>query len=267
MPGAGDLPAGEFSAILDSPDTDFPLFAPPSEPVSDTKYAIGLHAAGLIKDGGSLQIGIGQVGDALAQGLILRLAFVVALRLGGGGRRRRAGRARAAVPRCGRRPRSLSDLALPLAAALGTWFLVRGVRRAPSDPATAGVTGFVAAMTAATAAAGFALLGNPYALLLVVPARHAPRAPARFGVVVRLGVVALGLAGVALVVGLVAGPGDLGAETPARIARAIADGSLSAGVVVGLVLLLAAAAQLVAIVSGLTARLLRAGDDASRGLA
>ena len=42
----------EFSAILDSPDTDFPLFAPPSEPVSDTKYAIGLHAAGLIKDGG-----------------------------------------------------------------------------------------------------------------------------------------------------------------------------------------------------------------------
>ncbi len=72
MPGAGDLPAGEFSAILDSPDTDFPLFAPPSEPVSDTKYAIGLHAAGLIKDGGTLQIGIGQVGDALAQTLILR---------------------------------------------------------------------------------------------------------------------------------------------------------------------------------------------------
>ncbi|MEH6950118.1 acetyl-CoA hydrolase/transferase C-terminal domain-containing protein [Nitrobacter sp. NHB1] len=72
MPGAGDLPASEFSAILDSPDTDFPLFAPPSEPVSDTKYAIGLHAAALIKDGGSLQIGIGQVGDALAQSLILR---------------------------------------------------------------------------------------------------------------------------------------------------------------------------------------------------
>ena len=72
MPGAGDLPAGEFSAILDSPDTDFPLFAPPSEPVSDTKYAIGLHAAGLIRDGGTLQIGIGQVGDALAQSLILR---------------------------------------------------------------------------------------------------------------------------------------------------------------------------------------------------
>jgi hypothetical protein len=72
MPGAGDLPAEHFSAMLDSPNTDFPLFAPPSEPITDTKYAIGLHAAGLIRDGGTLQIGIGQVGDALAQGLIVR---------------------------------------------------------------------------------------------------------------------------------------------------------------------------------------------------
>ena len=72
MPGAGDLPAEAFSAVLDSPQTDFPLFAPPSEPITDTKYAIGLHAAGLVRDGGTLQIGIGQVGDALAQGLIVR---------------------------------------------------------------------------------------------------------------------------------------------------------------------------------------------------
>src|SRR6266567_7906677 len=72
MPGAGDLPAEEFSAVLDSPETDFPLFAPPSEPITDTKYAIGLHAAGLVRDGGTLQIGIGKVGDALAQGLIVR---------------------------------------------------------------------------------------------------------------------------------------------------------------------------------------------------
>ena len=72
MPGLGDLPGNEFSAVLDSPATDFPLFAPPAEPISDTKYAIGLHAAGLVPDGGTLQIGIGQVGDALAQGLIVR---------------------------------------------------------------------------------------------------------------------------------------------------------------------------------------------------
>jgi acyl-CoA hydrolase len=72
MPGAGDLPGEEFSAVLESPETEFPLFAPPSEPVPDSKYAIGLHAAGLVRDGGTLQIGIGQAGDALAQGLILR---------------------------------------------------------------------------------------------------------------------------------------------------------------------------------------------------
>jgi hypothetical protein len=72
MPGAGDLSADEFSAVLDSPETDFPLFAPPSEPITDTKYAIGLHAANLVHDGGTLQIGIGQVSDALAQGLIVR---------------------------------------------------------------------------------------------------------------------------------------------------------------------------------------------------
>jgi Acetyl-CoA hydrolase/transferase C-terminal domain len=72
MPGPGDLPADEFAAVLDSSESDFPLFAPPAEPISDTKYAIGLHAAGLVRDGGTLQIGIGQVGDALAQGLIVR---------------------------------------------------------------------------------------------------------------------------------------------------------------------------------------------------
>jgi hypothetical protein len=72
MPGPGDLPAEEFSAVLESPETDFPLFAPPSEPITDTKYAIGLHTAGLVRDGGTLQIGIGQIGDALAQGLTVR---------------------------------------------------------------------------------------------------------------------------------------------------------------------------------------------------
>src|SRR6516165_2784304 len=72
MPGPGDLPAETFSAVLDSPETDFPLFAPPAEPISDRKYAIGLHAASLVRDGGTLQIGIGQIGDALAQGLVIR---------------------------------------------------------------------------------------------------------------------------------------------------------------------------------------------------
>src|SRR3979411_549475 len=55
MPGAGDLAADEFSAVLDSPATDFPLFAPPAEPIGDTKYAIGLHAAARMCGGGPAQ--------------------------------------------------------------------------------------------------------------------------------------------------------------------------------------------------------------------
>jgi hypothetical protein len=72
MPGEGDIGADEFVGVLEGADVEFPLFAPPAEPISDRKYAIGLHVAGLVRDGGTLQIGIGQIGDALAQALILR---------------------------------------------------------------------------------------------------------------------------------------------------------------------------------------------------
>lgn len=51
---------------------DWPLFAPPREPVSLADHAIGLNIARLIPDGGTLQIGIGSIGDAVAASLILR---------------------------------------------------------------------------------------------------------------------------------------------------------------------------------------------------
>ncbi len=72
MHGEADLPAGDFDFILDSPPTGFSLFAPPHEPIGDAEYAIGLHTAPLVPDGGTLQIGIGKDGDAVAQALILR---------------------------------------------------------------------------------------------------------------------------------------------------------------------------------------------------
>lgn len=72
MPGEAVLPAGEFDIILDGPDRDRPLFVVPREPVSAADHAIGIHAASLVKDGGTLQIGIGSLGDALTAGLILR---------------------------------------------------------------------------------------------------------------------------------------------------------------------------------------------------
>ncbi len=72
MPGDADLPAGEFDMMLESPQTDFALFAPPREPIDLAEYAAGLHAARTVVDGGTLQIGIGSLGDAVTQALILR---------------------------------------------------------------------------------------------------------------------------------------------------------------------------------------------------
>jgi acyl-CoA hydrolase len=72
MPGDGEISAEEFHAILDAPGYDFPLFAPPKEPIDLYEYAAGFHVARMVPDGGTLQIGIGQEGDAAAHALILR---------------------------------------------------------------------------------------------------------------------------------------------------------------------------------------------------
>jgi acyl-CoA hydrolase len=72
MPGDGDLPESAFDFVYENLKTDFPLFAPPKQPVPLTAYAIGLHVATLVEDGGTLQIGIGAEGDAAAKGLIIR---------------------------------------------------------------------------------------------------------------------------------------------------------------------------------------------------
>lgn len=72
MPGNAELPAESFDAILDAPSVEFPPFAIPKRPVSTEEYVAGLHAASLVKDGGTIQIGIGALGDAVTYALILR---------------------------------------------------------------------------------------------------------------------------------------------------------------------------------------------------
>jgi hypothetical protein len=72
MAGEAELAPDEFDYILESPPTDFPLFAPPREPIDLAEYAAGLHVARMIADGGTIQIGIGSLGDAVAQALVLR---------------------------------------------------------------------------------------------------------------------------------------------------------------------------------------------------
>ena len=72
MAGGASLEDGEIDMLLDGETRDFPLFGPPKEPVPLTEYAAALQVARLIPDGGTLQIGIGSMGDAVAQALILR---------------------------------------------------------------------------------------------------------------------------------------------------------------------------------------------------
>ena len=70
--GTAVAPEGYFDLVLDLPGPAPPLFALPRHPVSDAEYAIGLRASTLVRDGGTLQIGIGSLSDALCHALILR---------------------------------------------------------------------------------------------------------------------------------------------------------------------------------------------------
>lgn len=72
MTGQAEVGEEFFNAIIDQPEYEHPLFAVPREPISSTDYMIGLHASTLIADGGSLQIGIGALGDAFVYASQLR---------------------------------------------------------------------------------------------------------------------------------------------------------------------------------------------------
>ncbi|MEO3385889.1 acetyl-CoA hydrolase/transferase C-terminal domain-containing protein [Mesorhizobium sp. CAU 1741] len=72
MGGKAVLPASRFAHMLETPGNEPRLFATPKQPVSDADHAIGIHVASLVKDGGTLQIGIGSLGDAVAAALVMR---------------------------------------------------------------------------------------------------------------------------------------------------------------------------------------------------
>ncbi|MEX2964461.1 acetyl-CoA hydrolase/transferase C-terminal domain-containing protein [Microbulbifer sp. TYP-18] len=72
LAGDSELPATEFDLILEGEQFDTPPFPVPSLPVSLTDYAIALQISTLIADGGSLEIGIGTLGDAICHVLGIR---------------------------------------------------------------------------------------------------------------------------------------------------------------------------------------------------
>lgn len=70
--GEAEVPAEFFDAVLVSDEIRHSLFAPPRIPVDREEYLIGLHASRLIRDDGTLQIGIGALSDAVVYALLLR---------------------------------------------------------------------------------------------------------------------------------------------------------------------------------------------------
>ena len=72
MPNDAQIPESEFAHILEGECTNSTLFNVPKASIDLATYAAGFHASSLVKDGGTLQIGIGSAGDAVAYALILR---------------------------------------------------------------------------------------------------------------------------------------------------------------------------------------------------
>lgn len=61
-----------FDLLLDRVRYEHDLYGPPNLPIGLVEHAIGLNAAALVRDGGTLQLGIGELGDACVYALQLR---------------------------------------------------------------------------------------------------------------------------------------------------------------------------------------------------
>lgn len=72
--GSATVAEDYFDAVLTPPGPHPKLFGLPRQPVTDADYAIGFYASTLVADGGTLQIGIGALADALCHALALRHA-------------------------------------------------------------------------------------------------------------------------------------------------------------------------------------------------
>ncbi|NWA04319.1 acetyl-CoA hydrolase/transferase family protein [Pseudomonas gingeri] len=73
MPGDSEIDREAFDLLIDEQEQST-LFSTPNMPVDCQDHFIGLHASTLVRDGGTLQIGIGSMGDALTAALLARHA-------------------------------------------------------------------------------------------------------------------------------------------------------------------------------------------------
>lgn len=70
----GDAVVSEenFDVLLSGPQYQYKLFGPPKDAVAVKDHFIGLNVSVLVRDGGTIQVGIGALGDAISSGLIMR---------------------------------------------------------------------------------------------------------------------------------------------------------------------------------------------------
>ncbi|MAO39623.1 MAG: acetyl-CoA hydrolase [Pseudohongiella sp.] len=62
----------QFDVVIDSPQHDYPLFSVPNMALSAQDHLIGFYASTLLRDGGTLQLGIGSLGTGLIYQAIQR---------------------------------------------------------------------------------------------------------------------------------------------------------------------------------------------------
>lgn len=73
MQGDAEVSADSFDLLIEHEERST-LFSTPNMPVGIQDHFIGLYASTLVRDGGTLQIGIGSMGDALTAALLARQA-------------------------------------------------------------------------------------------------------------------------------------------------------------------------------------------------
>lgn len=78
MPGPAEIDPAECAALMRPARRLHDLFSLVKRPVGLQEHAMGLHVSRLIRDGGTLQIGIGEVGDAVAHALLRRQRWQIA---------------------------------------------------------------------------------------------------------------------------------------------------------------------------------------------
>ena len=74
MYGDGDVGPEFFDFMVDAPALDHHLFAVPNMVVDPASHMVGVYASTLVKDGGTVQVGIGSLGDGFVYSSRLRHA-------------------------------------------------------------------------------------------------------------------------------------------------------------------------------------------------